>query len=38
VVEGKVEREGGVINVIGTGFEPLRLDRPTARLHSRDFR
>lgn len=38
VVEGKVEREQGVINVIGTRFEPLRLARPTAPLHSRDFR
>lgn len=37
VVEGKVEREQGVINVIGTGFEPLRLARP-AELRSRDFR
>ena len=38
VVEGTVEREQGVINVIGTGFEPLRFGRQTAQLHSRDFR
>ncbi len=38
VVQGKVEREQGVINVIGTGFEPLRFGRTTAQLHSRDFR
>jgi error-prone DNA polymerase len=38
VVAGKVERERGVINVIGTGFEPLRFGRKTAQLQSRDFR
>ena len=37
-VQGTVEREQGVINVIGETFAPLRLDGQSVRLRSRDFR
>ncbi len=37
-VQGTVEREQGVINVIGEIFAPLRVDSKTIQLKSRDFR
>jgi error-prone DNA polymerase len=38
LVKGQVEKEKGVINVIGEHFQPLRFDRDAVVLKSRDFR